>query len=100
MYLLIKRLANDPRLEQRPDGDEPPPRWIRAILVGTCSGVSLAHGSNDGQKGVGLIMLILIGLLPAQYAVDPNFGPRQVEQADQAAARLEGLLDQAGAGRQ
>ena len=92
LYVLIRRLANDPRLEHAPEGDEPPPRWIRAILVGTCSGVSVAHGSNDGQKGVGLIMLILIGLLPAHYAVDPNFGPSRVAQATQAAARLEGLL--------
>ena len=47
-----------------------PPWWIRAVLVTTCGGVSLAHGSNDGQKGMGLIMLVLIGLLPAVYALN------------------------------
>ena len=72
LYVVVKRLANNPRLEQPPTGDEPPPPWIRTILVGTCSAVSVAHGSNDGQKGVGLIMLILIGLLPAQLAPEPR----------------------------
>jgi phosphate/sulfate permease len=93
VYVLIKKLARDPRLEEAPAGDQPPPPWIRAVLVGTCSAVSVAHGSNDGQKGVGLIMLILIGLLPARYAIDPEFGPPQVAQALLAASRLEGLLD-------
>jgi phosphate/sulfate permease len=93
LYLIVKRLANNPRLEQPPTGDEPPPPWIRTILVGTCSAVSVAHGSNDGQKGVGLIMLILIGLLPARYALNPNFGHEQVEQGIQVSTRLEHLLD-------
>ena len=75
LYLIVKRLANNPRLEQPPVDDEPPPPWIRAVLVGTCSAVSMAHGSNDGQKGVGLIMLILIGLLPARFASTPTLVP-------------------------
>src|SRR5208282_1168657 len=51
-------------------GAEPPPFWIRAMLVFTCTGVSFFHGSNDGQKGMGLIMLILIGTWPTAYALN------------------------------
>ena len=49
---------------------QPPPAWIRGLLVLTCTGVSFAHGSNDGQKGMGLIMLILIGTVPTAYALN------------------------------
>jgi phosphate/sulfate permease len=93
LYLIIRRIARNPRLEEPPSGEEPPPFWIRATLIGTCSAVSVAHGSNDGQKGVGLIMLILIGLLPAQFALNPGFDHRPVEQGIEVAARLEHLLD-------
>jgi inorganic phosphate transporter, PiT family len=51
-------------------GTEPPPFWIRALLLLTCTGVSFAHGSNDGQKGMGLIMLILVGTVPTAYALN------------------------------
>ncbi len=93
LYLIVMRLVSDPKLDEPPDGDELPPTWIRAILIGTCSGVSVAHGSNDGQKGVGLIMLILIGLLPTHYAINPDYGAPQVDTAIVAATRLEGLLN-------
>ena len=61
---LSKLFIHDPRLYKAPEGDAPPPFWIRALLVLTGTGVSFAHGSNDGQKGMGLIMLILIGTVP------------------------------------
>jgi PiT family inorganic phosphate transporter len=63
-------LVRRPELYEAPKGEEPPPWWIRAILIFTCTGVSFAHGSNDGQKGMGLIMLILIGVVPGMYAVN------------------------------
>jgi PiT family inorganic phosphate transporter len=53
-----------------PEGGAPPPFWIRVLLILTCTGVSFAHGSNDGQKGMGLIMLILIGTVPTAYALN------------------------------
>jgi PiT family inorganic phosphate transporter len=53
-----------------PDTSKPPPLWLRALLITTCTGVSFAHGSNDGQKGMGLIMLILIGAMPTAYALN------------------------------
>jgi len=55
LLLAFKFVIKDPRLFEAPKGDAPPPFWIRALLVGTCTGVSFAHGSNDGQKGMGLI---------------------------------------------
>jgi len=70
LLLLAKALIKDPKLYRAPEGTEPPPLYIRALLILTCTGVSFFHGSNDGQKGMGLIMLILIGTVPAAYALN------------------------------
>ena len=70
LLLICKLVIKDRRLYEAPEGTEPPPFWIRALLVLTCTGVSFAHGSNDGQKGMGLIMLILIGTVPTAYALN------------------------------
>ncbi len=70
LMLLLKRLIKNKDIFKEPQGKKPPPLWIRSILVLTCTSVSYAHGSNDGQKGVGLIMLILIAFAPAFFALD------------------------------
>src|SRR6185369_13189074 len=70
LLLVTKLLIKSPTLYSAPKGKEPPPFWIRGLLVLTCTGVSFAHGSNDGQKGMGLIMLILIGTVPTAYALN------------------------------
>lgn len=70
IYLLMKWLIKQPELFREELSDSPPPLWIRAVLIFTCTGVSYAHGSNDGQKGVGLVMIILILILPSYYALD------------------------------
>jgi inorganic phosphate transporter, PiT family len=67
---LMKAVVKNPKLYEAPEGTQPPPFWIRALLLLTCTGVSFAHGSNDGQKGMGLIMLILIGTVPTAYALN------------------------------
>jgi len=69
LLIVMKILIRNPKLYSTPDAHHPPPGWIRALLMFTCTGVSFAHGSNDGQKGMGLIMLILVGLLPTMYAI-------------------------------
>ena len=73
----------------------PPPFWIRGLLILTCTGVSFGHGSNDGQKGMGLIMLILIGTVPTAYALNHAIGLAQVPDfaavSEQAAACVERL---------
>jgi len=70
LLLLLKALVKNRDLYREPRGHAAPPWWIRGILILTCGGVSFAHGSNDGQKGMGLIMLILIGTVPIAYALN------------------------------
>jgi PiT family inorganic phosphate transporter len=70
LFLSMKVLIRNKALYEAPKGTAPPPLWIRALLIFTCTGVSFAHGSNDGQKGMGLIMLILIGTVPTAYALN------------------------------
>src|SRR6202047_3942771 len=77
LLLLMRKLIPSKALYEAPKGDEPPPFWIRGLLVLTCTGVSFFHGSNDGQKGMGLIMLILIGTVPTAYAVNHAVSPAQ-----------------------
>ena len=72
LLIVMKILIKNPKLYSTPDAHHPPPGWIRALLMFTCTGVSFAHGSNDGQKGMGLIMLILVGILPTTYALKSN----------------------------
>ena len=73
LFLLVKKIFKKQlELFQPPEGNKPPPPLIRAILIFTCTGVSFAHGSNDGQKGMGLIMLILIGCVPLAYSLNKN----------------------------
>jgi phosphate/sulfate permease len=94
LLLTLKKVVKDPRVNHSASGEDPPPGWIRAVLIATSTGVSVAHGSNDGQKGVGLIMLILIGLLPAQYALDRDYGPRQVERAIKATDQVDRFVEE------
>jgi PiT family inorganic phosphate transporter len=70
MLILKATLSKFPALFQTPEGNKPPPALIRGLLILTCTGVSFSHGSNDGQKGMGLIMLILIGTVPTAYALN------------------------------
>jgi len=70
LLLVLKTLVKNRELYEAPKGNAPPPAWIRGLLVLTCTGVSFAHGSNDGQKGMGLIMLILVGTVPTAYALN------------------------------
>jgi phosphate/sulfate permease len=70
LLLLMRRTLREPRLYAPPEGDDRPPGWVRGVLLATCGGVSFAHGANDGQKGMGLILLVLIGFLTGHYALD------------------------------
>ena len=77
LFVTMKAVIKDKRLYETPKGTEPPPFWIRGMLILTCTGVSFFHGSNDGQKGMGLIMLILIGTVPTTYALNHAVTARQ-----------------------
>jgi inorganic phosphate transporter, PiT family len=70
LFMVLKAVVKNKKLYEAPEGTEPPPFWIRGLLILTCTGVSFFHGSNDGQKGMGLIMLILIGTVPTTYALN------------------------------
>jgi PiT family inorganic phosphate transporter len=96
LLLLLKKVLPMPTLHTSPDGNKPPPWWVRGVLVTTCSGVSFAHGSNDGQKGVGLLMLILIGMLPADYALNRSLSHAQITAMVQSTDKIELLAENLG----
>ncbi len=93
VFLLFKLVARDPRLYKAPEGTAPPPFWIRCLLICTCGGVSYAHGSNDGQKGMGLIMLILVGTVPTAYALNHAVSSRDVQQFAQVSTQTAAAID-------
>jgi PiT family inorganic phosphate transporter len=94
LFLLSKWLIKYPALYEAPKGNTPPPWPIRALLVLTCTGVSFSHGSNDGQKGMGLIMLILIGTVPTAYALNHAVTTRDVQDFIVASEQAGHILDQ------
>jgi phosphate/sulfate permease len=94
LLLLVKRLfGRSHAMHEPPVQDVPPPPLIRAMLIATCSGVSLAHGSNDGQKGVGLVMLILIGIVPAGFALDAGATQAEIQRTLRAVDSIEQTLE-------
>ncbi|MBV8553562.1 MAG: inorganic phosphate transporter [Acidobacteriaceae bacterium] len=96
LLVVMKAVVRRPELYRPPKGNTPPPLWIRGLLTLTCTGVSFFHGSNDGQKGMGLVVLILVGILPAQYALNPETTPAQVQAIVQRAERVQPILDKIG----
>lgn len=80
LLLVMKLVIKKRKLFREPKGKKPPPLWIRGLLIMTCTGVSFAHGSNDGQKGMGLIMLILIGTIPTTYGLNRTMPHSQTTQ--------------------
>lgn len=91
-------LKATPVLFAEPKGNQPPPLWIRGILVLTCTLVSFFHGSNDGQKGMGLIMLILIGTVPTAYALNRALPESQVAKFYQTSEAASKVVAAKGAG--
>jgi inorganic phosphate transporter, PiT family len=98
LLLLAKALIKTPALYAAPKGKDAPPLWIRGILLFTCTGVSFAHGSNDGQKGMGLIVLILVGILPESYAVKMNAPHDAIRQVAVTSQGLYEMFERESAG--
>ncbi len=98
LLMLAKLLIKIPALYKAPEGAAPPPWWIRGLLILTCTGVSFAHGSNDGQKGMGLIMLILIGTVPTTYALNKALPDSQVAVFEQSSTAAAGVVNAKAAG--
>lgn len=98
LLLALRVLVKSKDLYDEPKGNKPPPWWIRGLLILTCTGVSFAHGSNDGQKGMGLIMLILVGTVPISYALNRAMPVDQMTQfAAVAHVTYESLVKEAPA---
>jgi inorganic phosphate transporter, PiT family len=96
LLLLMRAVIKMPALFESPKGDTPPPWPVRALLVLTCTGVSYAHGSNDGQKGMGLIMLILIGIAPVGFALNLGVSADAVQRIQANATTVQAVLAPAG----
>src|SRR5262249_9697032 len=98
LLLVLRMIVRNAALYAQPKGDQPPPWWIRGILILTCTLVSFFHGSNDGQKGMGLIMLILIGTVPTAYALNRAMPDSQMQQFQTASTAATRVIEQKGAG--
>jgi len=102
LMFILKRFVKNKAIFRQPHKRKPPPLWIRLILILTCTLVSFFHGSNDGQKGVGLVMLILIGIVPTFFALDNSKNPLLIQssltQVEQTMSRIDTtVLSQADA---
>src|SRR5579872_3989402 len=93
LFLALKVVIKNKKLYEAPEGTEPPPFWIRSLLILTCTGVSFFHGSNDGQKGMGLIMLILIGTVPTAYALNHAVSFRESQDFIAVSQQAANALD-------
>jgi len=98
LLLLAKALIKNPALYKAPEGKTPPPWWIRILLLFTCTGVSFAHGSNDGQKGMGLIVLILVGILPGYYALKMDTPQQDIQAIVAHATELSAVFTKQSTG--
>ena len=96
LFQIIKHVVHDKALFEPPKGEDPPVWWMRGILILTCTGVSFAHGTNDGQKSIGLIMLTIIGLMPATYALNTTMTTEQFAHDGQAMTTAASLIDRYG----
>jgi PiT family inorganic phosphate transporter len=99
LFKLCKAIFREKHLYEPPQGDKPPVMWMRALLILTCTGVSFAHGTNDGQKSIGLIMLTIIGLMPAAYALNLDMTSEQLKQVATQMPAAAQLIERAGGER-
>lgn len=96
LFGAVRALIRVPSLYEPPKDGEPPVWWMRGILILTCTGVSFAHGTNDGQKSIGLIMLTIIGLLPISFALNTEAKPAQVAKLAQEMPTAQSLIERFG----
>lgn len=99
VLLAMRALVRNRTLYEEPKGCAPPPWWIRGLMILSCTGVSFAHGSNDGQKGMGLIMLILVGTVPLSYSLNRAMPVDQVTEFVAVAHATGTALAKAGNGQ-
>jgi hypothetical protein len=88
--------VRDRHLYEPPEGDKPPIWWMRYLLILTCTGVPFAHGTNDGQKSIGLIMLTIIGLMPSTYTLNMEINSQQIATVASASPAAKALIEHFG----
>ena len=98
LLLLMKTLIRKRELYTEPKTERAPPIWIRGLLILTCTLVSFFHGSNDGQKGMGLIMLILIGTVPTAFALNRAVEPSRVAGFTEISQQASKIINAKGEG--
>ncbi|MDR3414174.1 MAG: inorganic phosphate transporter [Formivibrio sp.] len=102
LLLLLKRFRANSRMHKTPmerqsiDGKKHPPFWTRLVLIASAMGVSFAHGSNDGQKGVGLVMLVLIGIVPGKFVLDMDSTAYEIQRTHDAAVHMQQFYERNG----
>ena len=96
LFQLGKRLLHDKNLFEQPEEGRPPVWWMRVLLVATCTGVSFAHGTNDGQKSIGLIMLTIIGLLPATFGMNVDLSRQDLQALVRRMPQAKDLIERYG----
>ena len=89
LMLVFRSFVSNKQIFKEPKPDSKPPIWIRAILITTCTLVSYAHGGNDGQKGVGIVLIILMTFAPLKFALSPAFDS---DKALQSLTSIENAL--------
>jgi low-affinity inorganic phosphate transporter len=95
VLVLLRRSWPVSKMHQTPEGRKElkgkkrPPFWNRFVLIVSAMAVSFVHGSNDGQKGIGLIMLVLIGIVPANFVLDRTSTSYEITRTANAAVLLE-----------
>jgi inorganic phosphate transporter, PiT family len=96
IFRLLKLTIHDKNLYEPPEGDKPPVWWMRGLLILTCTGVSLSHGTNDGQKSIGLIMIVIIGLLPGSFSVNLEMTGDQIAKIAKDMPAAANLIERYG----
>ncbi|MGP1959173.1 MAG: inorganic phosphate transporter PitA [Arsenophonus sp. NC-CH8-MAG3] len=84
-----RRVHLTPAEREKKNGKKKPPFWIRTALILSAVGVSFSHGANDGQKGIGLIMLVLIGVTPAGFVLNMNANGYNITRTYDAMVHLQ-----------
>lgn len=95
LYVVVRFTVRDRHLYEQPQPDTPPTWWVRALLILTCTSVSFSHGTNDGQKSIGLIMLTIVGLFPVAYALNPSASQELAELGPKSAPATQ-LIEKFG----
>lgn len=89
LMFILRQTIKDRKIFKEPEPGTTPPWWIRGVLILTCTLVSFFHGSNDGQKGIGLLLIALMTFMPLKFALSPDFQPAT---ANESLTRIQSAL--------